>query len=141
MSVNPQTMNDAFEKAFTYLLDATKAEQNRNAFRYFLPDQVNVWAASLSGGYGQHLNGCNAETMRMDLTVLGRWKSIAEAQEFVMACLSIVPVRSDSPIILLHASQNPTITDAVEPIANTTVAQVVFRTQQVFELVWNAAKG
>lgn len=141
MSVNPQTMNDAFEKAFTYLLDATKSEQNRNAFRYFLPDQVNVWAASLSGGDGQHLNGCNAETMRMDLTVRGRWKSIAEAQDFVMACLSIVPVRSDTPIIMLHTSQNPTITDAVEPIANTTVAQVVFRTQQVFELVWNAAKG
>lgn len=141
MSTNPQSMNDAFEKAFTRLLDATKSEFKRNAFQYFLPDQVNVWAASLSGGDAGHLAGCTADTMRMDLTIRGRWKSIAEAQEFAMACLSVVPVRSDSPIIMLHAAQNPTIAEQVEVIGNAQNPMVFFRTTQVLQLAWNASKG
>lgn len=141
MSTNPQSMNDAFEKAFNYLLTATNSESNRNAFRYFLPDQANVWAAGLSGGESGHLAGCTADTMRMDLTIRGRWKSIAEAHEFVMGCLSIVPVRSDTPIIMLHADQNPTIVESVEVIANAAAANVFFLTTQVLQLVWDARKG
>ena len=143
------SFEDSYSRAtdaiMTTLATATGYVENKNCFRYYLPNAVPVWGLFLGGGgsvdFQWHAESTNQ--VHMDCNVVGRFRHVTEAQEWCMKVLSAVPYGTafaatsvNVHTLRIRRGGVPEIKFDVVQLANDTKESVVFQATVGLEAVW-----
>lgn len=109
------------------LCGATGAKQGASAFQYFLPQKLDVWSLSISGGNGAGLPGCAVKSLLMRADVKGQFGTVEGAQRFALQVASVIPLRDSGPVESFHMVEPPSFECLAVKMAQADREALVYR--------------